>query len=170
MKQTFQMLAAYNSWANDRLYDASAALSEEAFGRDVGLAFGSVCRTFNHILVADRIWMKRFTGTGEAPKSLDLVLHEDFAGLRAARRTEDARISSWIEGLTEAQLRGRFSFTSITDMRTTSHRLAPVLTHVFNHQTHHRGQVHAALTGLGQESVVLDLVFFLRSEIGRKYS
>ena len=73
MKQHFMMFAAYNRWANARIYDAAAALPEEAFKRDVGAFFGSLMGTLNHILVADRIWLKRFTGEGEAPASLDTV-------------------------------------------------------------------------------------------------
>ncbi|MDP3898392.1 MAG: DinB family protein, partial [Mesorhizobium sp.] len=67
MKQHFRMFAAYNSWANARLYEAAGALRADEFERDTGAVFKSMCGTLNHILVADRIWMKRFTGEGQAP-------------------------------------------------------------------------------------------------------
>ncbi|BCH25804.1 damage-inducible protein DinB [Mesorhizobium sp. L-8-10] len=170
MKQHFMMLAAYNRWANSRIYDAAAVLTEEQFRRDTGVFFKSLMGTLNHILAADRIWMKRFTGQGEAPTTLDAVLHADFAGLRAAREAEDARIIDWTASLTAKALSGRFTYMPLTDMRTVSQRLAPALDHFFNHQTHHRGQAHAVLTMLGRPSVVLDLVYFQRTEDGRPYA
>jgi uncharacterized damage-inducible protein DinB len=92
----FPMLAAYNAWANRRLYDAVGALSDAQYREDTGLFFGSLHGTLNHLLVADRIWMRRFTGEGEAPDRLDAILHEGLAELRAARGEEDHRITGWI--------------------------------------------------------------------------
>ncbi|MGO4832175.1 DinB family protein [Rhizobiaceae sp. 2RAB30] len=170
MKQHFMMFAAYNRWANSRIYDAAAALTEEEFQRDTGVFFKSLMRTLNHLLTADRIWMKRFTGQGEAPTTLDAVLHEDFAQLRTARETEDARIIDWIGSLHAKDLSGRFTYMPLTDMRIISQRLAPALDHMFNHQTHHRGHAHAVLTILGKPSLVLDLAYFQRTEEGRPYA
>jgi uncharacterized damage-inducible protein DinB len=170
MKQHFMMFAAYNSWANSRIYDAAASLTEEEFQRDTGVFFKSLMRTLNHILAADRIWMKRFTGQGEAPAALDAILHTDLPRLRAAREAEDARIVAWTASLSSKALAGRFTYMTVTDMRSISQRLAPALDHFFNHQTHHRGQAHAVLTALGKPSVVLDLVYFQRTEEGRPFA
>lgn len=170
MKQHFMMFAAYNRWANARIYDAASELSEDEFQRDVGAAFGSLMGTLNHILVADRIWMKRFTNEGDAPAKLDTILHRELSSLREARQAEDARIVDWIGAMTPEGLAGRFTYITVTDVRTISQRLSPALGHVFNHQTHHRGQAHAILTMLGQPSVVLDLVYFQRTEEGRAYA
>ncbi len=170
MRRHFMMFAAFNQWANRRIYDAAADLSGDEFTRDVGAAFGSMAGTLNHILVADRIWMKRFTGEGDAPTRLDTILHEDLPSLRAARETEDRRILDWIESREDKDLAGRFVYTTVTDMRTISQRLSPALGHFFNHQTHHRGQAHAILTMLGRDSVALDLIYFLRVEEGRAYA
>jgi uncharacterized damage-inducible protein DinB len=170
MKQHFQMFAAYNRWANQRVYDAAADLSPEEFTRDTGAFFKSVMGTLNHLLATDRIWMKRFTGEGDAPARLDTILHSDFVKLRKARIAEDERIVAWVTGLTEQQLDGRFTYITVTDMRTISQRLAPALAHAFNHQTHHRGQLHAILTTLGRPSVTLDLVYFQRTEEGRPFA
>ncbi|MGD9916002.1 MAG: DinB family protein [Rhizobiaceae bacterium] len=170
MKQHFQMFAAYNTWANARVYEAAAPLSQEQFNRDVGAFFGSLMATLNHILVADRIWLKRFTGEGEAPKTLDTILHPALPALLTARRAEDARIVKWIDGLTDAQLEGRFTYMTVTDIRTVSQRLAPALAHFFNHQTHHRGQAHMILTVLGKPSLGLDMVQFQRTEDGRRFA
>ena len=170
MKQHFTMFAAYNQWANRRIYDAAAQLTEDEFERNVGAFFGSAMGTLNHLLVADRIWMKRFTNGGEAPKTLDAILHRDFQPLRKAREAEDLRIIAWIGGLTEKAMAGRFTYMTVSDMRTVSQRLAPALAHVFNHQTHHRGQAHAILTMLGKPSITLDLVYFQRTEEGRAFA
>jgi uncharacterized damage-inducible protein DinB len=170
MKQHFMMFAAYNQWANNRIYDAALELTDEEFNRPVGAAFGSLMGTLNHLLVADRIWMKRFTSEGDAPAALDTIVHRALAALRMARETEDRRIAEWVATLTEKALAGRFTYMTVTDMRTVSQRLAPALAHLFNHQTHHRGQAHTILTMLGQPSVTLDLVYFQRTEEGRAYA
>lgn len=170
MKQHFMMMAAYNQWANERIYEAAADLSEEEFGRDTGAFFKSMRGTLNHLLVADRIWMKRFSSEGDAPAALDAMLHADFARLRAARQAEDKRILEWVNGLSEKAFAGRFTYMAVTDMRTISQRLAPALDHFFNHQTHHRGQAHMVLTVLGRPSTILDLVYFQRTEDGRAFA
>jgi len=164
------MFAAYNRWANGQLYDAALELSEDEFNRETGAFFRSMMATLNHILVADRIWMKRFTGEGQAPATLDTILFSDVAKLRAAREAEDQRIADYVEGLTEKALTGRFTYMTVTDMRTVSQRLAPALAHIFNHQTHHRGQAHTILTSLGKPSLTLDLIYFQRTENGRQFA
>jgi uncharacterized damage-inducible protein DinB len=170
MKAHFQMFAAYNQWANAVLYSAAGQLSGEDYKRDCCAFFKSVHGTLNHILVADRIWMKRFTGEGDAPKRLDAIVCEDLHALSVERKHEDQRIIAWLSGVDAKGLAGRFTYTAVTDMRTISQRLAPALAHFFNHQTHHRGQVHGLLTGFGLEAPVLDLVYFQRSEEGRKWA
>ena len=170
MRQHFQMFAAYNRWANGVVYETAAELNEAELNRNAGAFFGSLIGTLNHILVADRIWLKRFTGEGSAPSKLDTVLHPDLAGLRAARDAEDERIVAWVDSLTEQNLAGRFTYLTVTDMRTVSQRLAPALAHFFNHQTHHRGQAHTILTGLGKPSLTLDLIYFQRTEEGRAFA
>ncbi|WP_256749672.1 DinB family protein [Mesorhizobium sp. Mes31] len=170
MRQHFMMFAAYNQWANSRIYDAAAELDDEEFNRDVGAFFGSMMGTLNHLLTADRIWMKRFTGEGDAPTTLDAILYRALPGLRMAREAEDKRIVDWVGGLSDKALTGRFTYMTVSDMRTVSQRLAPALDHVFNHQTHHRGQAHAILTILGRPSLGLDLMLFQRTEEGRAFA
>ncbi len=164
MLDHYRMLAAYNEWANRHLYAAVGALDDTAYRRNLGAFFGSLHATLNHLLAADRIWMKRFTGSGDAPDRLDAILYDDFAGLDAARRAEDARLARWIETLEEAALDAEFTYSPLTNPATITHRLQPALTHIFNHQTHHRGQCHAMLTALGGPSLALDLIYFLRTE------
>lgn len=164
------MFAAYNAWANERIYEAAEGLTKEEFERDVGAFFKSMRGTLNHLLVADRIWLKRITGEGDAPTALDTILYIDFAKLRVAREAEDKRIVRWISSQSEKQLAGRFTYMTVTDMRTISQRVAPALSHLFNHQTHHRGQAHTILTLLGKQAPSLDLIYFQRTEEGRAFA
>jgi uncharacterized damage-inducible protein DinB len=168
MKDMLQMFATYNRWANGVVYGAANALTPEEFIADKGAFFGSMQGTLNHILCADRIWLRRITGSGEAPSRLDTILHADLATLTAARQIEDARIIAVIAGLDEAALSKTFSYTPITTPQPVTQKLGSALMHVFNHQTHHRGQCHMILTGLGKASVTLDMVAFQRSE-GRQW-
>ncbi|WEX07613.1 DinB family protein [Chelativorans sp. AA-79] len=170
MKQHFEMMAAYNRWANGRLYEAAAELTPEEFTRDVGAFFKSMMGTLNHILVADRIWMKRFTGEGDAPARLDTILHSGLPALRLAREAEDRRILEWTGGLDEAALDGRFTYMTVVDPKVVSQRLAPALSHFFNHHAHHRGQAHGILSLLGKNPPSLDLAYFHRTAEGRDYA
>lgn len=166
--QNYQMLAEYNAWANRLLYAAVADLTEEELHRDTGAFFGSVFGTLSHLVTADRVWLNRFTGEGPKPKALDERPYDNFAALRAAREEEDARIVRYIGSLTPEQTESVFTYTPLTSPELVTHKLWPALTHMFNHQTHHRGQVHAGLTGLGKPSLSLDLIYFVRSE-GKKW-
>jgi uncharacterized damage-inducible protein DinB len=167
MSERYRMFAAYNSWANERLYDAAAKLSDADYRADRGAFFKSVHGTLNHLLAADRIWMRRFTGSGNAPDRLDAVLCDDLGELREARRAEDLRISRFVGGLDDAALAGPLSFISyrtVIKPTTYSQPLTSALDHFFNHQTHHRGQVHCLLTGIGGRDAApsVDLLQFQR--------
>lgn len=162
MKAHFVTMAEYNAWANARLYRAAAGLSEELYRTDAGAYFKSLHGTLNHILVADRIWMRRLTGTGEAPRRLDAILFDDLPSLTAARQAEDRRILDFVSGLDESELTGTFEFSTL-DGTVIRQPRSEVLAHLFNHQTHHRGQAHAILTRLGvAEPEPLDLLYMLR--------
>ncbi|NNH62971.1 DinB family protein [Rhizobium laguerreae] len=164
MLRHYKMFAAYNRWANRQVYAVAAELSDAEFRSDRGAFFGSLHRTLNHLLVADRIWMKRFTGTGEAPTALNAVLFEDLDALAAARKIEDERIIAWMDTLDEAALAADCTYVPVTQPGEFTQPLAPALAHLFNHQTHHRGQCHMTLTALAKPSLTLDLIYFLRSE------
>src|SRR5271156_6682640 len=106
MHAHFLMFAKYNAWANQRLYDAPAALSDADYRRDRGAFFKSMHGTLNHLLVTDRVWMQRFTGEGTAPDRLDAILFEELGALREAREAEDRRIVTYVEGLDETRIAG----------------------------------------------------------------
>ena len=165
MLEQFKHLAGYNAWANVRVYDAAAQLSGEQLWRDAGLFFGSLGGTLNHILVADRVWMKRFTGVGEHPDRLNAIIHRDLAELRAAREAEDARISGFVDSLTPEKLDQQFTYRMMTRPDMVTSKLWPDLLHVFNHQTHHRGQAHTGLSILtGKEPPSLDMLVYARAK------
>ncbi len=162
MKQHFAMMAGYNAWCNERVYEVAALLPDASYRADRGAFFKSVHGTLNHLLVADRIWMKRFTGEGEAPNRLDAILFDSLPELRSARQAEDERIVAYMSNLSDADLAGSIRYLTIVNPVEIEQPLMPALVHFFNHQTHHRGQVHCLLTGFGLDAPSLDLILFQR--------
>lgn len=168
MKDHYLQFARYNAWANRRLYDAAATLSDEQYRADRGAFFKSMHGTLNHLLTADWVWMQRFTGEGPSPTRLDEIQHERLADLRLAREAEDRRILAYVEGLDATRLAGTITYRRVSTPDVFEQALAPALAHFFNHQTHHRGQAHSILCGFGQRDLVLDLLFFQReAAVGR---
>ena len=162
MKDHYTTFAGYNAWANDRLYAAAAQLSDAEYRTDKGAFFKSMHGTLNHLLATDRIWMKRFTGEGEAPDRLDAILHDRLLDLRAARDAEDRRIVAWVGSLDEARLKGVIRYRRVSTPDEFVQPLMPALDHWFNHQTHHRGHAHMILTSLGKKAPELDLLYYQR--------
>ena len=161
-RNRFGQLAAYNQWANRRLYAAALNLPEEAYRRRVGVFFGSLHGTLNHLLLTDRLWLKRLTGEGDHPNRLNATLHEDRTELARARIAEDLRLISVVEAYDEAALASVHTYKT-TSGGPQSQMLADILLHLFNHQTHHRGQAHSCLSILtGTEPPSLDLLLFQR--------
>jgi uncharacterized damage-inducible protein DinB len=160
--ENFQQLAAYNHWANLRLYGAALELPEEAYRRPTGVFFGSLHGTLNHLLLTDRIWLKRLTGSGDHPDRLDAILYDDRRDLLAARIAEDARLKDLVDGYGEADLTTELAYQT-TSGKPYSQLRQDILLHLFNHQTHHRGQAHACCSILtGREPPTLDLLAFQR--------
>ncbi len=160
-----RLLARYNRWANGRLYDACARLPEADYYAARPAFFGSIHRTLNHILLADRIWLARIRGGPPVTLPLDAELHATLAGLREARTAEDESIIAYLDGLAAAELESEVRYTnSRGELFATP--LGVVLQHLFNHQTHHRGQVHDMLTQTGVAPPPLDLIFFVRESGG----
>ena len=164
MTDRYRIFAGYNAWANARVYDAAAKLSDADYRADRGAFFKSVHGTLNHLLVADRIWMRRFTGEGPSPTRLDDIPFENFPDLRDARSQEDRRIVDYIGGLSDADLAGLFRYRTIVNPADIKQPLSPALDHFFNHQTHHRGQIHALLTAMTGNAAApaLDLIIYQR--------
>ena len=160
--ENFRQLADYNDWANRRLYGAALAMPDEAYRRRTGVFFGSLHGTLNHLLLTDRVWLKRLTGEGEHPNRLDAILFEEREDLLRARLAEDARLKRVIGGYSEADLGQAVSYQTMSG-QPQRQMLQDILLHLFNHQTHHRGQAHACCSIVtGQEPPSLDLLAFQR--------
>lgn len=164
MQHRYSRLALYNSWANRRLYDAASSVGDADYRADRGAFFKSLHGTLNHLLVGDRVWMRRFTGEGEAPTRLDAILHEDFHDLRGAREIQDRRIEAYVDGLDDEALNASFSYSTITNPAKVEQVLSDALDHFFNHQTHHRGQAHCVLTAITGTAPSLDLILLQREK------
>jgi uncharacterized damage-inducible protein DinB len=166
MKAEIAMLAAYNRWANTRLYEASGKVSDADYRKTLGAPIASLHRRLSHVLVADRVWMHRFTGEGTLHASLDELPFDTLGDLTAARREEDDRIITWIETLAPSSLQSLITYRPLSEPDRITQPLMPLLFHFFNHQTHHRGQVHGLLTAIAGDKAApaIDLIYFLRGE------
>ncbi len=161
----FQVLARFNRWVNGRLYGCVAELSDADYRADRGAFFGSVHATLNHILIGDRLWFGRIKDEVPAEiKSLDQILHDDLASLTAAREAMDARIIEIVDGLNEGDLDREITFRQLSRPAPLTQPARRMLQTVFNHQTHHRGQVHCLLTQAGIEPPPMDIMIYVREE------
>lgn len=166
--RSYSRFAAYNAWANARLYAAAERLGDAKIRQDGGAFFGSIVGTLNHLLVADRIWMARFQNLPSPGLALDSILFEDLPLLKIAREAQDMEIREFVDALTEARFAEAISYTNSSGQMYRQ-TLSSALDHFFNHQTHHRGQVHALLTALGGGRAAapsLDLLVFQRESAG----
>ena len=155
-----QMMARYNRLANELLYDCCARLSDVERKKNRQAFFKSIHNTLNHIMVGDRNWMTRFEGGIASSAHLDAILYDDFDELRAARVREDERIERFVAGLSEEFLAGEIAWVN-TEGKSNRKPTRMLLAHLFNHETHHRGQVHDMLSQAGITTPVLDLPWVL---------
>ncbi|SDO70981.1 Uncharacterized damage-inducible protein DinB (forms a four-helix bundle) [Lutimaribacter pacificus] len=152
-------MAAYNAWQNRQLDQAMGALDHAALVADRAGFWGSILGTANHLLWGDRMWMARF-GVGSAPEQGlpdSPALHPTHATWSAERFRLDGRIALWAEGLHAVDLAGRMRWYSGAAGREMERPVGEIVMHMFNHQTHHRGQIHAMLTAAGVAAPVSDL-------------
>lgn len=154
-------MAAYNRWQNENLYTAAATLEDAARRLERGAFFGSVHGTLNHLLWADEMWMSRFAGTPKPQASLpqSVNLRERWDELERDRKSFDKVIADWAADLDPAWLAGDMTWHSGATGRDITKPKWLLVTHMFNHQTHHRGQVHAMLTAAGAKPAPTDLAF-----------
>lgn len=160
-------MASYNRWMNERLYALCADLGDAERKRDRGAFFKSVHGTLNHLLYGDRAWMSRFLGRDLGWNGPADELYGDFEELRAARAALDHLIEDWAAGLQERWLAADFTYTSRIDGRTRTLPAWLLVTHLFNHQTHHRGQLTTLLSQLGVDVGVTDLPWLPQVTSGR---
>ncbi len=159
-------MARYNEWMNAKLYARAAALSEEDLRADLGAFFGSIFATFNHLLWADQVWMSRFTERPRPSAGIRERMYDDFDALQSAREATDREIRDWADGISTEWLAGTVSWRSGQDGGRRSHPAWLLVVHLFNHQTHHRGQITAMLTRLGHDPGDTDLPWMPESSEG----
>lgn len=152
-----QVMANYNAWMNQKLYALCSEISDAERKRDRGAFFQSIHGTLNHLLYGDRAWLGRFTGQSYNLKGLGEILYDDFDKLQQARSQMDQDLLAWTQQISVEWLRSPFEYTSRVDRQT---RILPtwvLVAHLFNHQTHHRGQLTTLLSQMGYDPGVTDL-------------
>lgn len=152
-----QLMAEYNRWMNEKLYAACIPLPDEERKRDRGAFFKSIHGSLNHLLWGDRAWLGRFNGKRYDTGPVGVDLYADFAELRAARAAMDREILDWAAGVTSAWLQEPMTWTSRLYGFTQTQPRWVLVTQMFNHQTHHRGQITTLLSQLGVAVGVTDL-------------
>ncbi|MDX2223344.1 MAG: DinB family protein [Rhodospirillaceae bacterium] len=157
-RDVFSLLARYNAWSNATLYEQCAGLDDAARTRDLGAFFKSIHGTLGHILVGDRIWLARFRGQPVPMVGLGDVPYARFDDLRQARRDLDADVVAFAESLDDGWLAQPFSFVSAAYRATFTRATWLLLLHMFNHQTHHRGQATVMISQLGLVPGETDLI------------
>lgn len=153
-------MARYNRWQNEQLQERLAEVPAPLLKQDQGAFFGSILGTLNHILWGDQMWMSRFdtrlpkpdAGIPESP-----ALHPTLAAWGAARVSMDGQIAQWARTLRAVDLAGELRWYSGALNRDVRKPFALCIVHLFNHQTHHRGQVHAMMTRAHISAPVSDL-------------
>lgn len=156
-------MATYNAEMNRRFYTAAAGLSEDDRRAPRGAFWGSIHATFSHLVWADRMWMSRFDGWETPHQGLrdSGALFDTFAAMADARQDLDGRLLAWTRGLAADWLGGDLTWYSGAAAREITAPRALLLMHLFNHQTHHRGQIHAMLTAAGATTGDTDLPLIL---------
>lgn len=156
-KTHFELMARYNQWMNEQLYQVCAAIPDEQRKQDLGAFFKSIHGTLNHLLYADQAWMGRFIAQPFQMTAIGQELHAAFAALHLERMATDQQILDWARNLASEWLESPFEYTSNVDGKTRVRPAWILVTHMFNHQTHHRGQVTTLIKQLGYEPGVTDL-------------
>lgn len=159
-KATVALMARYNQWQNTSLYTAAGTLDDTERRKDRGAFFGSIHGTLCHLLWGDIFWMSLFAGWERSPVGLTESpgLIAEWETLVTQRREADAGIIAWADGVSETWLAGDVTWYSGLRQADVTRPAALCVTHFFNHQTHHRGQVHAMLTAAGATPEDTDLV------------
>jgi uncharacterized damage-inducible protein DinB len=152
-----QLLARYNRWMNERLYAVVGEFDDAERRRDRGAHFGSMLRTLSHILWGDRIWLARLVGATYSEKAFGADLYPDFADLSRERAITDAAIQDWAAKVTPQWLASTCEFRFVSDGRTRRMPGWVAAAHMFQHATHHRGQLTTLIKQAGKEPGVTDL-------------
>lgn len=150
-------MANYNQWMNDKLYQQVSTLSDEQRKQDRGAFFGSIHGTLNHLLLGDTAWLQRFNGSPVTMKNPREIVHNDFEQLWAGRQAKDAEILAWAQTLDAKYDSGELRFYSVTYQKEMVLPLWAGVMQMFNHQTHHRGQITTLLSQMGLDIGATDV-------------
>lgn len=156
-QQLARVFAHYNEWMNDQLFSIAKLLSDDELKAPRGAYFGSIHRSLDHILFGDRVWMNRLARRHYEVSTVDELLFSDFETMCEARKALDSDISNWTTDLTDGQLMEHIHWTSSIDQRSRTEPRWLLMMHMFNHQTHHRGQVTTLLAQCGHPIHLTDL-------------
>jgi len=161
-QQYVQLMAAYSGWQNQNIVGAADTLTDAERREDRGAFFGSIHRTLNHLLWGDQLWLHRLAGASE-PKSTDIEqstdLYEDWAELKAERFRTDELAIDWARNAAITAFEGQLSWYSGAVGKEVTRPKWALIVQLFNHGTHHRGQMHAMLTGAGVKPGDTDVQF-----------
>ena len=162
--ESYQLLPRFNAWANSKIYRMCVELSDTDYRMDRKAFFGSIHNTLNHILLVDILWTARIRGyEEESIKSLDQILHESLDDLNAAQQKEDRKLIELVDGMDREELKRPMKYTRMNGQKGED-SVGDVLVTLYNHQTHHRGQVHTMLTQIGVDPPDMDVIDYLHSE------
>lgn len=166
-QQYVHLMAAYSEWQNRNIFDAADSVSDAERRRDRGTFFRSIHETLNHVLWGDQLWLHRLAGTPEPPVNgipASTTLHEDWEQLKADRIRTDKLALGWACDTTDESFDGRLSwYSGVVDKEISRPKWA-LIVQLFNHGTHHRGQVHAMLTAAGATPGDTDVQFMENDE------
>jgi len=154
-----QLMARYGRWKNERMFAALAALPDAERKRDRGAFFGSIHATLNHIVWADRVWIGRFTGTPYGVAAFGIDQFDDFGALARAREEADTLILDWAGRVDEHWLASTLDYRASSDGKRRLLAAWVGVAHLFNHATHHRGQVTTLMKQAGATPGVTDLPY-----------
>lgn len=156
-----RLMARYSTWQNDQLISVLLDLPEADLTQDRGAFFGSILGTANHLLCGDMLWLSRLDPMAEPPFEAFAkwpALHKDARGWGTDRHRVDGAITSWAGALRELDLVGDLTCTPADGSAPYTVTRAMAVIQMFNHQTHHRGQLHAMLTAAGEKAPVSDII------------
>ncbi len=159
IEKQFEMLSHYNMWMNKNIFKICDSLNDEIRNKDMGAFFGSIRRTLDHILYGDKAWLERLRDNTFSPRDINETLFQNWEDLKRERVIVDNEIDIWISSLDENELKKIHTYISNVDGKQRSVPYWSLVHHIFNHQTHHRGQLTTLLAQLDIDFGTTDIPF-----------
>ena len=156
-KNYFELMAEYNKWMDSKIYSVCLDIPDKLRRKDLGAFFKSIHSTLNHIYYGDLAWIERLRDNKFTPREIGVDLFEDFLELKTAQEQMDTEILDWARTLTQSNLELTYDYVSNVENFSRKLPIWVLATHMFNHQTHHRGQVTTLIKQLGYEPGITDI-------------